>query len=139
MGYGDSGSITVIMGARRQKSAQEAWEASEDDALDEESELTGWRYYWSKPWELKSQLLTKFRGLREGSNKPEEDIRGWDIDTIFFLPASDAQCPTVLMGNPRTLPEYEAICLRSDAGSKDEYSRNRLYKVIGAAMVGAVL
>merc|ERR1711920_944956 len=137
--HGDNGTITVLMGAHRQRSAQEAWESRQDDAEDEEAE-TGWRAYWSKPWELKSSLVEKFRGLRQGdTGVSQEDASHWDIDTLAFLHDGREKSPIVLMGDPRTLPEYEAICCNADIESKTEASQSRLRNVIGLASVAALV
>merc|ERR1712066_604028 len=109
------------MGARRQHSAQEAYEASQEDAEDEVT-TSGLRYYWSKPWELKSRFLAKvqeLRGVKRSSIVTEEDGASWELDTLLFLPAGEARSAEVLKGNPHSLPEYQAVCARSDADAKD--------------------
>mmetsp|Transcript_2012 Transcript_2012/g.5607 ORF Transcript_2012/g.5607 Transcript_2012/m.5607 type:complete len:327 (-) Transcript_2012:30-1010(-) len=139
---GDSGVVHVVMGARRQAKAQEAFQESLEDEEDEE-DLKGWRRYFYRPWEIKQQAsawLARRRG--GGAAAPaaaEEEELAWDLDTVFFLPGGDADSPVTLLGDPASLPEYEAICLRRDAQSKSEYSRWRLRVVLGLASAGVVL
>jgi len=73
----------------------------------------------------------------EASEDVNDDLSGWAIETLVILPNGDVNSPQVLKGNPYGLPEYEAMCLRRDANSKDEKSRRRMYIVLALAMAGA--
>jgi len=125
--YGDRGFVHVCVGARRELPTVEE---------EEEDEVSGWRYYWSKPWELKFRFLELFRS--RGLDQPDENTPKWDIDALFFLPNGDASCPHVLRGDPRGIPEYETLCARRDVEVKDERSQRRLRWLVAAVMAGAL-
>ncbi|CAE8713891.1 unnamed protein product [Polarella glacialis] len=97
------------------------------------------RYYWAKPWMLKTHFLETVSNVRKGiqsvPKEATEDLAGWDLETLVLLPAADASRPQVLLGDPLNLPEYEAMCLRRDHDTKDEKSRSRLRIVLGIASV----
>lgn len=142
---GDQGSVHVVMGAKRRQQAQEAWQKDTDEEADEEDELgSGWYRYWSRPWELKGLVMSKFQGFgaREEvapkASEGEEEQDAWDLETLFFMPKGSIE-PTVLMGNAAAMPEYEAMCLRRDAESKGAKSQRRLQVVFGLAAGGAML
>mmetsp|Transcript_22838 Transcript_22838/g.58412 ORF Transcript_22838/g.58412 Transcript_22838/m.58412 type:complete len:328 (-) Transcript_22838:40-1023(-) len=136
---GDAGSAFVVVGARRRARASQAYEQALDDDEDEELAVgTGWRRYWSRPWELKQDFLNTFRSQASASAAGFDDEEPiWDIDSLFILPGGDTQNPVVLAGNPVGLPEYEAMCVRRDAESKGEKSRWRLRVVTGIALMAA--
>lgn len=143
---GDAGHVQVVVGARRRAKAQQAYEQALEDQEDEE-ELMGWSRYFYRPWELKPVILGAFSSRSGSSDKvagvsggeAEEEEPVWDLEALFFLPGGDARRPAVLLGDPRTLPEYEALCMRRDAEAKGEYSRWRLRVFIGLALGGAVI
>jgi len=133
---GEAGYARVMMSARRQSSAQAKWEDLQED---EEEVASGWRYYWSRPWELKRSIVDKFRSLRGVKQDDEEAELEWDVDALVFLPNGDVRSPEVLLGSPWALPDYECMCARRDAESKDEASRQRLYRVLAMASAGALI
>lgn len=140
--YGPNGHfVHVLVGARREVEYQEAWEDKED----EDVEVSALKYYWMRPWELKRAAVDKIKHFRKGVTtavgikEEKDDLSGWQIDTLVFLPSGDHSSPQVLQGNPMSLPDYEALCLRRDAGSKDEHSRRRLHNVLCLFAVGAAL
>ncbi|CAE8620778.1 unnamed protein product, partial [Polarella glacialis] len=67
----------VLVMARRQSKFQDVWESKEDD---EEAELVGWRYYWAKPWMLKTHFLETVSNVRKGiqsvPKEATEDLAG---------------------------------------------------------------
>lgn len=137
---GDAGSAYVVAGARRRakNSGSQLETLGEED--DEDTLDSGWRQYLSRPWELKALIVGKFRGSgsqKDGSGSDEEE-QPWDIDSLFFLPGGDVHSPTVLLGDARGLPEYEALCMNRDAEAKSERSQRRLRIVMGIALMGAV-
>lgn len=135
----DAGAAFVVVSARRRAQAQKQYEEAMEEEDDEEA-LTGWRRYWSRPWEIKIWLLSKFQSKAPAAadGEPKEEPT-WDLDSMFMLPGGDASSPAVLFGDPSSLPEYEALCMRRDGAAKGERSRRRLRIVTGGALMLAFI
>lgn len=128
----DGAMAHVLVGAKREKQHEDL-EGQEDEDQD-------WKYYWLRPWEFKKALVDKIRSIGRGSlgSALEDDPSQWRLETLVVLPdgGKDSQA---LLGNPLSLPEYEAFCLRRDQSSKDDLSRRRLHTALCISFMATIL
>ena len=120
---GPKGMAHILVGARRDR--LEEIEAEEDDRDG---------YYWLRPWELKKAFLDRIHSIR--ARPEDQDASMWRLETLVVLREEETD---FVLGNPLSLPEYEAVCLRRDGGSKDERSRRRLHIALGISLIATVL
>eukprot|EP00927_Polykrikos_kofoidii_P080267 TRINITY_DN77137_c0_g1_i1.p1 TRINITY_DN77137_c0_g1~~TRINITY_DN77137_c0_g1_i1.p1 ORF type:complete len:350 (-),score=56.02 TRINITY_DN77137_c0_g1_i1:59-1054(-) len=142
----DDAALQVLMTARRRRS-DEQLSIDELDELNEPVSGGGWRAILSRPWELKLRVTEWLQQPKESagaSGGPDNMAEIWDLDSLVILPSSQPgdtalQGPTVLMGDARSIPDFETICVRRDSATKDDSSRRRLHRVFAFVTGAAVL
>lgn len=135
-------SAQVLMASRRLR-PQSGGEAAALQAEEEEEAAArrGFGYYLFRPWELKFAFMDSVRSLAGRSPPVEQnslkEALPWELDALVVLPRGPLQQPLLLLGDPRGLPDYEALYVRSDAEIKGESSTRRLQIALSVALAGA--
>lgn len=131
----DEGHAKVFVTARQERKKLDVNVASSYDDLDEEEQT--WSDWLSRPWELKLWLGRKIQAVRglvssdDSSEKQSAINQGkWSLDTVFFLPKGESNCPITVKGLAQGHPDYEVECLRRDSRVKSETSWKYL-EIIG--------
>merc|ERR1719221_1377892 len=70
----EGASARVVLGARRRCTADPS--EAEDEEDEEENDVTGWRYYWNRPWELKRAVVEWAKGLRDLGSAAVSGVTG---------------------------------------------------------------
>lgn len=129
----------VLISSRRNAGADGA---ELEDELD--TEVGGWRSFLKRPWELKMQLTDSWRRMRGdgGNDEAIAEARYWDLHALVLVPGGTSlggREPIMILGDARSVPDYESRCLRRDGEAKDEHSHKRVRRLMYLALSGAIL